>query len=246
MRLLQSLFICLIVLPAILWQGSAFAQTKTKGKAKAPSDTVYIFKKETDKPKPKFDPSSNMREKVIVIYPNDTLPKPKPRAVDTVIILKKGLTKAELAEKEKQKVIQVLKNNNYCTCVKMDIKVDPTLQNETYLNYAFIFKNDCKIDAWVSSRHFRFTPYNSFDKPVKVLRKLSFVKRFDYPDFVKIAPGETFTFSYSDDAFFEYELDKGRSYKFVFEHRNFGDRNKKAPEKTYLCGQKRTQLITIK
>ncbi len=81
---------------------------------------------------------------------------------------------------------------------------------------------------------------------MKVLRKLSFVKRYDHPDFVKIAPGETYTFDYADDAFFEYDLQKGETYKFVFEHRNFGERSKLSPEKTYLCGQKRVQMITVK
>jgi len=245
MRLLQPRLVFLLVLSAMLWHSKAVYAQK-KDKKQPASDTVLIYQKETKPPKPAFDPSSNMREKVIVITPSDTLPKPKPRLIDTVIILKKGLTKAELAEKEKQKAVEVLKNNNYCTCVKMDIKAPTVLERETYLNYEFIFKNDCKIDVWISSKHFRFTPYNSFDKPVKVLRKLSFVKRFDIPDFVKIEPGENYTFKYSDDAFFEYDLNKGQSYKFIFEHRNFGDRAKKAPEKTYLCGQKRTQLITVK
>ncbi|MCB0696467.1 MAG: hypothetical protein KDC07_03835, partial [Chitinophagaceae bacterium] len=206
-----------------------------------------VYKKEeVEQVRPHYDPASSMREKVIVIYPSDTAPKPKPRRIDTVIILKKGLTKEQIAEREKDKAVEVLKNNNYFSFMKMDIKVATTLDYATYLSYDFIFKNDCKIDVFVSSKHFRFTPFHTSGKPVKVLRKLSFVKRFDHPDFVKLAPGETYTFNYSDDAFFEYDLKRGQSYKFVFEHRNFGERSKTSPEKTYLCGQQRTQLITIK
>lgn len=257
MRLSQLLLLSFFVLLTVLVQSSAVcAQSKSKSKSnkieqpKKSTDTVFIHQTEHPKPKSQYDPSSGMREKVIVIYPNDTIPKPKPRRIDTVIILKKGLTKEQLAARkaarEKAEVTDVLKNNRFCSCVKMDVKAPTQLQNETYLSYDFIFRNDCKIDVWVSSKHFRFTPYYSSGNPVRVLRKLSFVKRFDHPDFVKIEPGETYTFNYSDDAFFEYELKRGQSYNFVFEHRNFGDRSKHSPEKTYLCGQKRTQLITVK
>lgn len=239
-------FFLILVSYAILWQGAAaHAQAKKAPPAKdAKPDTLFIIEK--PKEKAKIDYSVDMKETVIVIYPNDTAPKPKVTYKDTVIILKKGLTKEELAAREKAGIAETMKANNFCQCIKMDIDVRPVLQLETYLTYNFIFKNNCKIDVWVSSKHFRFTPYNAFDKPVKVLRKLSFVKRYDYPDFVKIAPGETYTFSNADDAFFEYDLQKGETYKFVFEHRNFGERSKTAPEKTYLCGQKRVQMITVK
>lgn len=255
----------LLFLVVILFHGSvAVAQTRKATPAKPAEgsdssksesspepqskkiDTVII---DPIKPprKPAFvaDPS-NMKQTVIVISSKDTTPKPKVTYKDTVIILKKGLTKEQLAEREKQKVIEELKGNNYCNCVKMDIKVSSVLLYETYLNYDFIFKNDCKIDVWVSTKHFRFTPLNAFDQPVKVLRKLSFVQRYGQADFEKLAPGEVRTFSQSDDAFFEYDLKKGETYKFLFEHRNFGDRNKIAPEKTYLCGQRRVQMITVK
>lgn len=235
----------LLVSCAILWQYTpVLAQNKKPPAHVVKPDTVFVTEKA--KPKPKPDYAADMKETVIVIYPNDTAPKPKVTYKDTVIIIKKGLTKEQLAAKEKERVVEIMKENAFCKCVKMDIDVRPVLQLETYLTYKFIFKNTCNIDVWVSSKHFRFTPYNAFDKPVKVLRKLSFVKRYDHPDFVKIAPGESYTFNYADDAFFEYDLQKGETYKFIFEHRNFGERSKMSPEKTYLCGQKRVQMITVK
>lgn len=235
----------LICVSAILWQcGVALAQQKNTVPKETKPDTVFVTEK--PKPKPKPDYAADMKETVIVIYPNDTAPKPRATYKDTVIIIKKGLSKEQLAELEKEKAAEIMKSNNFCQCIKMDIDVRPVLQLETYLTYKFVFKNTCKVDVWVSSKHFRFTPYNAFDKPVKVLRKLSFVKRFGHPDFVKISPGETYTFDYADDAFFEYDLQKGETYKFVFEHRNFGERSKISPEKTYLCGQKRVQMITVK
>ncbi len=234
-----------LLICAILWQHTTvLAQVKKTPPEAAKPDTLFVIEKPKDKAK--VDYSADMKETVIIIYPNDTAPKPKVTYKDTVIIVKKGLTKEQLAEREKNKAAEVMKSNNFCQCVKMDIDVRPVLQLETYLTYKFVFKNTCKIDVWVSSKHFRFTPYNAFDKPVKVLRKLSFVKRYDHPDFVKIAPGETYIFSYADDAFFEYDLQKGQTYKFVFEHRNFGERSKMSPEKTYLCGQKRVQMIIVK
>lgn len=244
----RLLYLFVLLLAAVLWPADELLAQTNKGTAnKKPSkDTVVVYREAPDAKKKTYvgDMKSNMREKVIVLRPNDTLPKPTYK--DTVIVLKKGLSKEEIAEREKKKMQELMKKNNYCTCVKMDIDVDNVLQYQTYLNYKFIFKNDCKIDVWVSSQHFRFTPYNGFNKPVKVLRKLSFAERYNHPDFVKLAPGESYTFDYGDDAFFEYDLKKGQTYKFIFEHRNFGDRSKMAPMKTYLCSQKRTQLITVK
>lgn len=223
-------------------------QETKKGPA-ASTDTVIIYKKELPEEKPSYisAPSSSMRSNVTIIRPSDTVDKPKPLYKDTVYRIKKprpaGVPKP-LTEEEK--IVEINKHNNFCACVQMDIKTSTILQYETYLDYTFIFKNNCKIDVWVSSKHFRFTPYNTFNKPVKVLRKLSFVQRYDHPAFVKIEPGETYSFHYGDDAFFEYDLRKGETYKFIFEHRNFGVRSKIAPEKTYLCGQKRVQMITVK
>lgn len=226
------------------------AQTKPVKKPASKKESPIIYKDETkvDTPvTPAYNPRSDMKETVIIIKRTDTTaPKYVPTYKDTVIILKKGLSKEKLAEIKKAAAAEEMRGNNYCNCVKMDIKVAPVLEYETYLSYDFIFKNECKVDVWVSSKHFRFVPYHASGAPVKVLRKLSFVQRYGHPDFVKILPGETYTFSYSDDPFFEYDLKKGGSYRFSFEHRNFGDKARQAPDKTYFCGQKRTQLIDIK
>ncbi len=232
-----------VIICATSWQAS-YAQTK---KTEHKDTTVRIIKEsETKRPTYQKLSSRDTRRRVTVIKLTDTgNVRPMPR--DTVIVVRKGKTKEQLAAEKKAQLDKLLKSNGYlCKCVKMDIDVADVLQYETYLNYKFIFKNNCKIDVWVSSQHFRYRPYNSFGKPVKVLRKLSFVKRYDYPDFVRIKPGETYTFSYGDDAFFEYDLKKGQAYKFEFEHRNFGDKSKQEPRKTYLCGQKRTRLVMVK
>lgn len=239
-----------IIICAILWQPT-FAQSKKTSKTTHQDTTIRIIKKSEEPPKPAYQKLSSRDSRKVVtrikltdtgnIKPRPTMPK------DTVIVVRKGKTKAQLAAEKKAQMDKLMKTNGYlCNCVKMDINVADVLQYETYLNYKFIFKNTCKIDVWVSSKHFRYRPYNSFGKPVKTLRKLSFVTRYDYPDFVRIKPGETYTFKYGDDAFFEYDLKKGQAYKFVFEHRNIGDKSRQEPRKTYLCGQKRTHLVMVK
>lgn len=225
---------------------SAEAQTRKRSHATATSDTVLVDKAREEGEKQSFTPRSDMKETVIIITKPDTSKKYQPTYKDTVIIIKKGLSKAQIAARNKAGNIEEMKGNNYCDCVKMDIKAPLTLQYETYLSYDFIFKNNCKVDVWVSSKHFRFTPFTAAGNPVKVLHKLSFVNRYGQADFVKITPGEVYTFTNSDDPFFEFDLKKGESYRFTFEHRNFGDKARMAPDKTYLCGQKRTQLIDIK
>ena len=204
---------------------NAFAQTKKSIKKTDKPDTTIIF--ETAKPdtvKPEYDYSADMKETVIIIKKKDTskVTPVIPTYKDTVIVIKNTYTAEQLKAIKKARAEEVAKKNNYCNCISMDIKVPSVLEYQTYLTYEFVFKNSCDIDVWISSKHFRFTPLTSMGTPVKVLRKLSFVQRYGHPDFVKIMPGETYTFNYSDDAFFEYDLNKGQNYKFVFEHRNFG------------------------
>lgn len=235
-----------LLLLSVFWHNNLCAQTKKKSSIKTDTTApkiIYKTEKDNTRNKNLIDPAATMRKKVTVIRPYDTV---KPTYKDTVIILKKGLSPEEVAERQRKKTIELMKNNNYCKCVKMDIDVPSVLAREDYLNYKFVFKNECKIDVWISSQHFRFTPYDGFGKPVKVLRKLSFAQRYNHPKFVKLMPDETYTFDYADDAFFEYDLKKGQTYKFEFEHRNLGTRSKMAPSKTYFCHQKRTQLITVK
>lgn len=246
----------MIVLVAVLVCTSADAMhaqtrktvTKPALKDNKQADTVIHYEK--DKPetetKSYATPLSQMKEEVIVIKLNDSTKSTKPAYKDTVIVVKKGKSKEELAREAAKKEVQVLRNTKMCDCVKMDIDVPSVLQYETYLTYSFIFKNNCKTDIWVSSKHFKYTPLNAFGKPVKVKRKLAFVQRYDFPDFVKIMPGESYTFTFSDDVFFEYDMDKGQAYKIIFTHANFSSKSKMAPKKTYLCGERRVQMVEVR
>ncbi len=222
----------------------AYAQTG-KSEKTAPKDTIVVIEQEKKARQPVVSPL--FQEKVTVIKLGDTTKKKKrPTYKDTVIVVRKALTKEQLKEREEKRIREQLKKNNFCECVKMDVNAPEILKRGTYLNYDVIFKNDCEIDVWISTKHFRSRPENSFGKPVKELRKLSFVKKFGMPDFVNVKPGESYAFKMSDDVFFQYDLNKGEAYTFYFEHRNFGDRSKDAPGKTYLCGQKRTKLIVVR
>lgn len=220
---------------------------KSKGTKVESKDTLIIFEKAGEEDDKNHVVSPLFEKKVTIIKVSDTGSKSKKRPTykDTVIVIRKGLTKDQLKAKEEARIRDIMKKNNFCECVKMDVEAPNVLKQETYLNYELIFKNNCKVDVWVSTRHFRYRPVTSSGKPVKVLRKLSFVQKFGQPDFVKIAPGEGYTFKMSDDVFFEFDLKKGQAYRFYFEHRNLGERSKQAPEKTYLCNQQKNKLIVI-
>lgn len=140
----------------------------------------------------------------------------------------------------------MLRDPAYCECVEMRIEVADTLQYNSYINYTFVFKNTCPRPVWVSTKHFRFIPYNAFGKPVRVIRKLGFVVRHDYPDFVQLLPDEEQAFKYADDAFFEYALDKSNFYKFKFMHVNTRDSYKKDPKGTFRCYKNEEVSIFIK
>src|SRR5690606_35526702 len=140
--------LCIMVIACCAFLGfsqGASAQQKKPAAKVAKPDTVFVIE-QNEKPEPKPNYAADMKETVIVIYPNDTAPKPKVTYKDTVIVLKKGLSKEEIAAREKAKTAELMKANNFCQCVKMDIDVRPVLQLETYLTYNFIFKNTCKVD----------------------------------------------------------------------------------------------------
>lgn len=174
-------------------------------------------------------------------------PPPITRPIDTVIVIKKGKTPAQLKEEQdKRAKAVILRDPAFCQCVQMSIEVADTLGYNTYINYKFIFKNTCPEPVWVSTKHFRFVPLNAFGKPVRVIRKLGFVVRHDYPDFVQLLPNEEQAFKYADDAFFEYALDRANFYKFQFMYTNTQDSYKKDPKHTFRCYKKQEVGIFIK
>ena len=110
---------------------------------------------------------------------------------------------------------------------------------------SFVLKNNCKDQLWVSSTSFSFFVFNPDGTPVRVLRKLQFMKQYRYPDFVQLSPGEEYTFEFADDPFFQYELRPYWKYKFMFGYLNSSRKYKGAPSKTYLCREFKDKTIAI-
>lgn len=132
-----------------------------------------------------------------------------------------------------------------CGCMEMEMKAQDTINFEDYVNYGFTFKNNCKEFVYVHSFSFRFSVYETTGYPAKRLRRIDFVKRFDYPEFVKIKPGQSFEYRFADDPFFEYELVRGKQYKFTFMYNNYNNKYPSAPQQTHLCNDPRDKVIYV-
>jgi hypothetical protein len=164
---------------------------------------------------------------------------------DTVIVLRKGQQKKVIQDPitDTPKVI-VKQENPECKCVSLTVVSPDTLEYETYVNYAFRFKNNCKELVWISSESFAFLVFNPNGTPARVLRKLQYTKQYKYPAFVPLSPGEEYEFSYADDPFFQYDLRKGWKYRFTFGH--FAPKAKRSSGRTYQCTELRDKMIIIK
>lgn len=232
-----------------------------KEPAKKP-DTIIVIKEENKPtPPPPAEIVTRSVETVIVIDRATGKPKVKDsiktkavKPVDTVIVLKGYKKKAEEqgAEEEeddkpaaKDGVVKVVKVNENCECVVLNMKASDTLRPDDYVNYQFLFKNNCKESVWISSSAFGFLVFQKNGAPAKMLRKLDYVKQYNYPDFVQLKPGEEYTFMFGDDAFYQYDLHQGWEYKFTFTYYN-NLKYRKAPTKTYMCSQFKDKMIFIK
>ncbi len=196
---------------------------------------------------PKKD--TNRRKNVQIVY--DTVkyvkkPKPEenqPGAEDKV---KVQHVPAVADTKTVKDTVKEKPKEGFCGCVELKIKGQDTINFEDYINYSFTFKNNCKSEVFVYSYAFRFGVTDYFGKPVKRLRRIDFVKRFDHSEYVRIDPGETYEYRFADDPFFEYQLARGSQYRFTFIHSNATNKSKAAPNKTYMCSEAKEQIVTVK
>lgn len=224
-------------------------------------DTVIVIK-EDSKPVPPPPAEVVTRNVETVIIIDRATGKPKVRDTtkvkpvrDTVIVLKGYKKKGEEKEEDtegatnaptaKEGTVKVVKVNENCECIALNVKASDTLRQDDYVNYQFLFKNNCKETVWISSAAFGFLVFNKNGTPARVLRKLDYVKRYNYPDFVPLKPGEEYTFMFGDDAFYQYELRQGWEYKFTFTYYN-NMKYRKAPTQTYMCSQFKDKMIFIK
>lgn len=192
--------------------------------------------------------AANRKKDTVIVIVKDELSSKK---MDTVIILKKGkqvrqVVDHDALEKGKIKKVPIIIDSGNCTCVEMSIGAPDTIRFGDYLSYHYTFRNKCKDVVYISSTSFRFVPFNYFNQRVRVLRKSEFVKRFNLPDFIRLSPGETYTFDFADDPFFEFDLKRQEIYKFSFIYSNPLLKSRLAPSKTYLCTEFKDKMIFIK
>lgn len=196
---------------------------------------------------PKKD--TNRRKNVQIVY--DTVkyvkkPKPEENQPGAEDKIKAQQAPAVADAKAAKDTVKEKPKEGFCGCVELKIKGQDTISYEDYINYSFTFKNNCKSEVFVYSYAFRFGVADYFGKPVKRLRRIDFVKRFDHSEYVRIDPGETYEYRFADDPFFEYELTRGSQYRFTFIHSNASNKSKIAPTKTYLCSEVKEQIVTVK
>jgi hypothetical protein len=205
---------------------------KKSGEKKAPTiiykeaQTEIIPLYETKKTVIKLSPSTGSKI--------DTIFAKKKRKGDTTTIVDTG------------KKIRIIRDTGICQCIAMEVIAPDTLVFGEYITYRFSFTNNCKEMVYIHSSSFRFTPVGTTGKPVKVLRKVAFVKRFDIPEYVKLSPKENYQFKFADDPFFEFDLQKGEAYKFVFMYNNASQKPGQPKFKTYMCTEWRDRKIFVK
>lgn len=210
------------------------------------ADTI-IYENQAAKEKPETEILHLYETKETIIKLKNPSKKPKSpdttalrQPIDTTIVIKKG---SKITTKP---IKTVYDTGSYCKCVEMRVKTSDTLEFGQYINYSFIFKNNCKETVHINSSGFYIQPYNFFGQKVKVLRKIAFVKRFDIPEYVTLSPKDSFEYRFADDPFFEFDIRKAEQYKFKFFYSNTNNKVKKDPRKTYLCTEIREQMIFVK
>jgi hypothetical protein len=233
------------------------AITSPDSSAKVIDSVIYIDPKTGNQKIINKKPGSTksiLRKPDTIIYIDNGKPRQpvlpptssSPKRIDTVIVLKKGKQTKELQGNiAKKDTIKVQLIPESCKCMSFNVKAPDTLRIDDYVNYSFVLKNNCKEHIWVNSASFAFYVFNPDGTPVKVLRKLQYVKQYRYPDFVQVSPGEEYVFDFADDPFFQYDLRPYWQYRFTFAHINTTRKYRPAPSKTYLCREFKDKMIAI-
>ncbi len=124
-----------------------------------------------------------------------------------------------------------------CNCIKFKITATDTLRQNTYLNYSVSVKNTCPYKVWVNTTFFGYTLYNQNGTPAKRIRELTFVKRYQYPEYVLIAPSAEYDFKFADDAFFEFKLERHTRYIVGLKYINKKARKTTGKHPNFLCSK---------
>lgn len=174
-------------------------------------------------------------------------PKGEPPRVpqkDTVIVLRAGLSEAELAERKKA-ILREKKKEQFCQCLTMELIAPEKLPYSAYLNYGFKIHNRCQETMYVQSSGFQFSVFQTNGRTAKTLRSLQFSKQFKYPEWVAISPQEDYEFQFADDPFFRYDLQSGEEYIFRFQYKHEHDKVKNKAPGALACPQNSERKIFI-
>jgi hypothetical protein len=133
-----------------------------------------------------------------------------------------------------------------CDCIKFRIGATDTLKTGNYLNYSVSVKNTCTYKTWINTSFFGYTLYNQNGTPVKRLRELTFVKRYQYPEYVLLAPNAEYEFKFADDAFYEFKLDHHTRYIVGLKYINKKAKNNSGKHVNFLCSKELKRTVYVK
>ncbi len=132
-----------------------------------------------------------------------------------------------------------------CDCIKVKVGSSDTISKNTYLAYKFSIKNSCNYSVWLNTGFFGYHILDLNGTPTRRLRELTFVKRYQYPEFVLIAPNAEYELKFADDPFYEFKMNRRTLYNVRLTYNNT---QKKTPKKgqNYLCTKAWKRLLYVK
>lgn len=133
-----------------------------------------------------------------------------------------------------------------CDCIKLKINATDTLRKNTYLNYSVTLKNTCTYKTWVNTTFFGYTLYHQNGTPVKRLRELTFVKRYQYPEYILLAPNAEYEFKFADDAFYEFKIERHTRYIVGLKYINKKAKNNSGRHPNFLCSKELKRTVYVK
>ena len=135
--------------------------------------------------------------------------------------------------------------DDVCDCIKVKVGSRDTLSRNAYLDYKFSIKNTCSYSVWLNTGYFGYNILNYNGTQAKRIRELTFVKRYQYPEFVLIAPNAEYEFKFADDPFYEFKLERHTKYQVRLKYSNTKRRHY-GKGQNYLCTKEWKRVVYVK
>lgn len=135
--------------------------------------------------------------------------------------------------------------DDVCDCIKVKVGSTDTISKNTYLDYKFSIKNTCASSVWLNTGYFGYGIVNLNGTPTKRLRELTFVNRYQYPEFILIAPNAEYELKFADDPFIEFKMERRTKYQVRLKYDNT---KRKSAKKglNYLCTKEWKRVVYVK